>query len=109
LSRDLGRSWILINTSAKEALPNTFIEALAHRCAILSAQNPDDLAAHFGRHVRNGDFAGSLRELLEGDRWRPLGEAGYEHVAQTNSLAAAARRHLAVYEALLASRLGGAR
>jgi glycosyltransferase involved in cell wall biosynthesis len=101
LSRCLGRSWILINTSAKEALPNTFVEALAHRCAILSEQNPDEYATRFGRQVRNGDFAGSLRELLQGDRWRTLGEAGYAHVMDRNSLSVATRRHVTIYQRLM--------
>ena len=34
-SEALGSSWILVNTSAREGLPTAFIEAAAHRCAIL--------------------------------------------------------------------------
>lgn len=98
LSDYLGRSWVLVNTSAKEALPNTFIEACAHRCAIISAQNPDNFATRFGRHVQNYDFSGALRDLLQDDRWRRHGQAGYEYVLATNALSAAARRHLEVYE-----------
>ena len=35
LYRILGASWIIINTSAREGLPNSMLEAAAHRCAIL--------------------------------------------------------------------------
>ncbi len=101
LSGYLGRSWVLVNTSAKEALPNTFIEACAHRCAIVSAQNPDDFATRFGRHVQKDDFSGALRNLLQDERWRRHGQAGYEYVLATNALSAATRRHLEVYEKLL--------
>ena len=58
LSRILGESWIIINTSAREGLPNSMIEAAAHRCAVLSSVNPDDFATGFGRHVEDDDFAG---------------------------------------------------
>ncbi|MGD2081737.1 MAG: glycosyltransferase family 4 protein [Chromatiales bacterium] len=108
LSRYLGQSWVLVNTSAKEALPNTFVEACAHRCAILSAQNPDGFATRFGRQVRGDDFAGGLRALLENERWRELGRLGHAQVVQSHSLEAAAERHLRVYEELLAARRGRA-
>lgn len=100
LSRYLGRAWILVNTSAKEALPITFIEACAHRCAIVSSQNPDDYASRFGRLVIGDDYAGALHYLLENNRWEGLGKAGYSHVMQNNSLAAATQRHLDIYEKL---------
>lgn len=42
-SEILGKSWILINTSLHECLPVSFLEAWAHKCAVLSCQNPDNL------------------------------------------------------------------
>ncbi|MDI6847559.1 MAG: glycosyltransferase [Candidatus Bathyarchaeia archaeon] len=44
----LEKAWILVNTSVYECLPVSFLEACAHKCAILSTQNPDDFAANFG-------------------------------------------------------------
>ena len=84
LSRILGESWILVNTSAREGLPNAFIEACAHRCAILSAVDPDGFASRFGAHVPDRDFRRGLGELLDGERWRERGEAGFAYVARTN-------------------------
>ena len=66
LSRILGASWIIMNTSAREGLPNSMLEAAAHRCAILSSVNPDGFAVEFGRHVEDDNFAAGLEWLLAG-------------------------------------------
>lgn len=104
LSDYLSRSWILVNTSAKEALPNTFVEACAHRCAILSAQNPDNFASNFGRHVLHGDFKGSLGDLLKDDNWRKAGQKGFEYVMSINELSIAAKQHVSEYKLLLSEK-----
>jgi glycosyltransferase involved in cell wall biosynthesis len=101
LSRMLGESWILVNTSAREGLPNAFIEACAHRCAILSAVDPDGFASRFGAYVPDRDFRRGLQELLDGERWRERGEAGYRYAVRTNEAGAAAAEHLAMYDRFL--------
>ena len=97
LSEYLGRSWILVNTSAKEALPNTFVEACAHRCAIVAPVNPDGFASRFGRHVTDGDYGRAIRELLDGGEWRRRGMAGFDYVRERNALERAARLHVDAY------------
>lgn len=85
-SKILEKSWILINTSWRECLPRSFIEACAHKCAVLSHENPDDFARNFGFWAKNGDmedFAAGLEYLLEKDRWKELGERGYDYVKST--------------------------
>jgi glycosyltransferase involved in cell wall biosynthesis len=101
LSSMLGRSWIVVNTAEREGLPNAFIEAAAHRCAILSGVDPDGFASRGGRHVRDGDFAAGLAWLLEDGRWRELGERGQAYVRETFELDRAIDRHLEVYQELL--------
>lgn len=96
----LARSWILVNTSAREGLPNAFLEAGAHRCAILSEVDPDGFASRFGYRVTGGDFATGVERLLINDCWRGLGEAGMEFVRQNFEMDLAIRRHLAVYAKL---------
>lgn len=105
LSAILGTSWVLINPAGREGLPNTYLEACAHRCAILSEVNPEGFASRFGRRVANGDFAAGLRWLLTDERWRAAGEAGYAHVRETNEFGYAVAAHLNEYYALLSSRL----
>lgn len=98
LSELISKSWILVNTSAREGLPNSFMEACAHQCAILSSVNPDDFASRFGYWARRGDFAHGLEYLLENNRWRFLGEAGFEFVKENYSLTKIIDEHLKIYE-----------
>jgi glycosyltransferase involved in cell wall biosynthesis len=100
-SEILGKSWVMVNTATREALPNAFLEAAAHRCAILSYVDPDGFASGFGYHAGEDDFAKGLAWLLEGGRWRALGEEGHAHVVETFELGRAVDAHEAVYRALL--------
>jgi glycosyltransferase involved in cell wall biosynthesis len=102
VSNVLSESWILVNTSVREGLPNAFLEAAAHGCAILSEVDPDGFASRFGVRVRRGDFAGGLRVLLQNDRWRERGEAGRSYVLQNFELNRAVDTHLALYRELTA-------
>lgn len=98
LSEILGRSWILVNSSAREGLPTSFIEAAGHRCAILSAIDPDGFASNFGYHVQDGDFAKGLAYLLEANRWKQKGKVAYEHVSNIFSVKNAINEHVKVYQ-----------
>ena len=97
----LSRSWILINTAAREGLPNSFIEACANKCAILSSVDPDNFSSRFGVFVQDDDFASGLRTLLEDDKWKSLGEAGCHYVAETFSTDISIQKHLDMYNELL--------
>jgi glycosyltransferase involved in cell wall biosynthesis len=62
------------------------LEALAHKCAILSSVNPDRLTERFGYWARGNDFAEGLRWLLENNRWEKLGTKGYKYVRENHNL-----------------------
>lgn len=102
LSNILEESWVLVNTSIREGLPNSFIEACAHRCAILSAVDPDGFATRFGALVKDGNYAAGLRWLLTDGRWRSAGEGGHAYVTDTNGFEQAIAAHLSEYQRLLA-------
>lgn len=101
LSGILEQSWILVNTSAREGLPTSFLEAMAHRCAILSSVNPDEVTERFGYYVRQGNFAEGLRQLLDKDAWKAKGEAGFCYVRDNHALEKVMEQHLALYRGLL--------
>jgi glycosyltransferase involved in cell wall biosynthesis len=103
LSRILRESWIIVNTSAREGLPNSLIEAAAHRCAILSAVDPDGFASNFGWHAHDEDFDRGLHFLLDNNRWRERGLAGWRYVHDTFETTRAVEHHLAAYHGLLRS------
>jgi glycosyltransferase involved in cell wall biosynthesis len=96
----LGKSWIVINTAARECLPVAFLEAAAFRCALLSGNNPDGFAENFGYHVHDGNYAAGLDFLLGSDRWRERGARGYEYVKKTHELDKVIDQHIDIYTAL---------
>lgn len=97
----LGKSWILVNTSPREGLPTSFLEAMAQRCALLSRVDPDGVATRYGCRVRHDDFAAGLDALLRDDTWRARGEAGYRYVRDGFELGRVVERHIEVYRELL--------
>ena len=105
----LGRSWVLVNTSAREGLPTSMLEALAQRCALLAQVDVAGVAARFGQHVADGDFERGLAHLLDQSRWRQLAEQGHAYVQRHFDCDAVLTRHLSLYTELLRSTPHGAR
>jgi glycosyltransferase involved in cell wall biosynthesis len=97
----LSRAWILVNTSSREGLPTSFLEALAHRCSLLSMVNPGGVAEQFGYHVKDGDFSRGLQWLLDKDRWKERGEKGFEYVKQRHDLGKVIYDHEFQYKQVL--------
>ncbi len=91
----LSKSWILVNTSIHEALPVSFLEALAYEIPIVSCQDPDDIASRFGIYIGKvlGDgyeaielYIKAIRRLVEDDQLRySLGNQGREYVMKYHS------------------------
>ena len=103
----LDRAWILANTSTREGLPATYLEAGARQCAILSHCNPDEFASNFGFWAKKGDledFAAGLKFLLENNRWTPLGRKAHDYVKNTNDYNNVMDQHIRVYRQLLGAR-----
>lgn len=99
-SRILEESWVFVNTAVREALPNAFIEAASHKCAILSSVDPDGIASNYGYYAREDDFEKGLRALLQNDLWRTQGEKGYQYMLDVFEVEKSIDRHLAIYERL---------
>ena len=101
----LDRAWIIINTSTREGLPVTYLEAGAHKCAILSHCNTDDFASNFGFWAQKGDLADyekGLKFLLSNNQWKDLGEKAYNYVLNTHEYNRVIDQHIAIYERALA-------
>ena len=87
---------ILVNTSIHEALPVTFLEALAYGTLLVSCQNPESLTEKFGIYTGPvlGDgfdkidlFVEAIRSLMENEEKRQaLSIAGYEYVKQVHNV-----------------------
>jgi glycosyltransferase involved in cell wall biosynthesis len=94
----LSKGWILCNTSAKEALPLSFLEGAAHQCAILSHVNPDGFASEMGYHAYDEDFEKGLDWLIKDDNWKRCGMNGYEYVRQNHEMENVIDAHIEVYK-----------
>ena len=101
LSELLEKSWILVSTARREGLPTSFLEALAHRCAILSRVNPGGIAERFGYYASDDDFIQGLERLLEHDNWKEKGENGYRYVKENYELGKVIDQHVSVYYEIL--------
>jgi len=99
LEKIYARSWILVNTSAREGLPMTFIEAAAQGCAILSTVDPDNFASHFGYFAPSVEaLAEGMHALLHDELWKEKGKAAFDYVSSTYGGNNAARVHLEIYD-----------
>ncbi len=101
----LCKAWVLINTSYYECLPVSFLEALAHKCALLSMHDPDGYTSKFG--VRCEDDVASLcrglRWLIEKQRWYEFGKLGYEYIKVHHETQKCVSDHINLYNRLLKS------
>ena len=95
---------VLTNTSHVECLPVAFLEAAAHRCAVLSPHDPDGFTTRFGYHVTGSDYVSGLRWLLEDERWRERGEKGYKYVSEVHEESRVVDLHLKHYNRLVEER-----
>jgi glycosyltransferase involved in cell wall biosynthesis len=103
-SRILEQSWVLVNTSWREGLPLSYVEAAAHKCALLSGLNPDDFTSQFGYLAQEDtvdELETGLKCLLENDMWKSKGQKGYEYVNEVFEFDKAVDRHIAAYEDIL--------
>jgi glycosyltransferase involved in cell wall biosynthesis len=98
LERYYEAAWILVNTSVREGLPYTFLEAAAHGCAVLSGLDPDGFVGRFGMIAGDDGLASGLRSLLEGGQWRVRGDLGRAYVAETFAEERSLDHHLRIYE-----------
>jgi len=96
----LNGSKVLVNTSVSECLPVSFLEAVAHGCAILSPHDPDEFVSRFGFHVKKS-YEEGLEWLLYEDNWKRRAEAGRKYVSEHHEHGAVIDRHMEVYEGLL--------
>lgn len=101
LWRIFNQSWVLVNTAAREGLPNALKEATAHGCAILSSVDPDGFASRFGYYAQKDDFVAGLQELLQNNTWEERGKLGREYVRQEYELDQAIDQHIQVYQRLM--------
>jgi glycosyltransferase involved in cell wall biosynthesis len=99
-SETLAKSWVLVNTATREALPNSFIEATSHGCAILSSVDPDGFASELGYYAKDDDFEAGLRYLLSDNNWKRHGQKALEYTINTFETNRSIDLHEEIYRSL---------
>ncbi|WP_343215374.1 glycosyltransferase family 4 protein [Ereboglobus sp. PH5-10] len=87
---------ILVNTSIHEALPVSFLEALAHGTLLVSNQNPENLTSKFGIWVGEvlGDgfdkvdlFVNAIRRIMNDESFRcEHAKAAVKYIQETHNI-----------------------
>jgi glycosyltransferase involved in cell wall biosynthesis len=94
--RFLKEAKILVNTSIHEALPVSFLEALAHGTLLVSNRNPEDLTSKFGVWVGDvlGDgfekvdlYCNAIKKIMEDDEYyNKTAETAMEYVKSVHNI-----------------------
>lgn len=100
----LEKSWGLVNTSIREALPVSFLEALAHETPIISGEDPDGLTSRYGFKVKNDNYAEELRRLIESKDRVKKGRMGRKYVERVHELDKVVGQHIKIYEDILGAK-----
>jgi glycosyltransferase involved in cell wall biosynthesis len=99
------RARVLVNTSAFEGMPNTFLQAWARGVPTLSFV---DVGARVNRSVKDIDeMAAALGRLLgDGAAWREASQRCREHFARTHSREEVMARYDALFDQLMREQPG---
>ncbi len=97
----IGRAWILLNTSVREGLPVTFLEAMSQKTCIVSDVDPDNYTSNFGVAVENGDYVGAIKKAIENNLYKDKGQKGYEHALAVHEIGKVMKRHVELYEEII--------
>lgn len=97
----LSKSWIHLNTSVREGLPSSFLEAGAKGCAIVSSVNPDNYSSMFGSFVEKGEFSTALRDLIRSEECFEFGKLAHQHMLKFHQTPVVIREHIEAMNRLL--------
>jgi len=102
----LDNAWIYLNCSIKECLPIAFLEACAHRCAIVSHMNPDNFANEYGVHIKGGEdaheYVDAIQYLIDNKAiLHQKQQAGYDYVRQHHETSKVIEQHIRLYQQML--------
>jgi glycosyltransferase involved in cell wall biosynthesis len=100
----LSKSWMLLNTSFYECLPVSFLEAMAHGCALLSTRNPDSYTEKFGYYDPSATAHGllnGLQSLIKDDSWKSKGKLAYDFVKENHTTETEVNRHIQLYKRMI--------
>jgi glycosyltransferase involved in cell wall biosynthesis len=99
----IGKSWGLLNTSIREGLPITFLEAMAEGTPIISYVDPDMYTSRFGIKVDYNidSFKQGIEKAVTEKLYDKIGNKEREYVLKEHELEVVMNKHLQIYEKIL--------
>ena len=102
-NRLLSQSWILLNTSVREGLPISFLEAGANAMSIISSVNPDSYTEKYGAHVTNGNFKEAIETAVKEEWHKTKGLNAFEGMKKLHETSKVMNEHIKIYKSILSS------
>ena len=98
----IGKAWGLINTSIREGLPITFLEALAEGTPIISYVNPDNYVSRFGIKVDYDErsFMQGIDRAVSERLFQKIGQEERLYASMEHGLDAVMNKHIQIYKDL---------
>jgi glycosyltransferase involved in cell wall biosynthesis len=92
----------ILNSSSREGLPLTFLEAAGMGCAIISTVNPDSFATRFGSLTTAENFRYAIEDLEKNpEKYVNLGKIGHAYIQELYSFSRAIDGHIEEYERII--------
>lgn len=98
----VGKAWGLINTSVREGLPITFLEALAEGTPIISYVDPDNYVSRFGikADYTQESFINAIEQAVSERLFQKIGEDERSYAINEHALDVVMKKHIHIYRNL---------
>lgn len=98
----IGKAWGLVNTSIREGLPITFLEALAEGTPIISYVDPDSYVSRFGIKVNYDleSFMQGIEQAVSERLFQKIGQDERSFVSHEHALDVVMNKHIQTYNNL---------
>lgn len=95
----IGKSWALLNTSIREGLPITFLEALAEETPIISYVDPDSYVSRFGIKVDYSleSFIHGIEQAVSERLFQKIGQNERSYALREHALDVVMNKHIQIY------------
>lgn len=97
----LGKSWIFLNSSVREGLPVSFLEAMKTKTCLVASVDPDQYTSNFGVKVEHNNYRKAIGEAITDKLFQGKGELGFNHLTQVHEISKVMNKHLDIYNSLI--------
>ncbi|MEM3245926.1 MAG: glycosyltransferase family 4 protein, partial [Candidatus Micrarchaeaceae archaeon] len=102
----LSKAWGLLNTSVREGLPVSFLEALAYETPLISYVDPDNYVSAFGiksKDLTVESYINAINKVVYNELYKTKGKAGRHFVEKEHETTIVMKKHISIYNKVLNS------